>query len=160
MGGDRLMGPASSRVPALLDALNAHLSGLLTADGWQVFDGPPGQQTFEPDVFVLGHAGLDSGASVQTKVERVQGLGHRYFEIFEISCVLSTVTGEDDGFTLLRSRLLAGLSIIGDELASGSLVGSVVDSVGLGPSMEWAQASTEDGRAMDLLFSIVGKALL
>ena len=160
MGGDRLMGPASSRVPALLDALSVQIGGPLADDGWQVFDGPPGQQVLEPDVFVLGHAGLDSGASIQTQVERAQGLGHRHFEVFEISCVVSSVTGEDDGFALLRQRLLAGLSIIEGVLTSGSLVGSVVDAVQLGPSMEWAQASTEDGRAMDLLFSIVGKALL
>ena len=147
-----------TRVPATVDALFTRLEAAFTGDGVLVLDGPVTGSDIPDDVLVIGHPGGD-GVSVSNDVTRVQGLGHRYAETFEIRCCFSSRTGSTN-MKARRDRCYWALGIVEDALKQDRGLGGVVDLAGLGPSMQWGQEQHPDGATCDVVFSVVGKATL
>lgn len=152
------MNEQPTRVPEVRDELFARCTTAMTE--WQVFDGPPGQTSYDPNVLVIGHQGLSSGLSVESEVTRQEGLGHRLREEFEISCILSTHAGDTSAFAALRQTLHAGLEQVEQILKADVGLGGICDALTFGPSMNWMEESNQNGSTAEVLFSIVGRALL
>lgn len=141
----------------MVDALVARVTELL-GDTALVLDGPRAAEDLPDNVVVIGQPST-AGESVSNDVERVQGLGHRYAETFEVYCVVSAVSG-DTSMKALRDRCHAMIALIEQGLKQDTGLGGACDLAGLGPSMQWAQAQTEDGAVCEVAFSVVGKAAL
>lgn len=146
------MEQTTSRVPALLDALFARLTSAL--DGWQGFDGPP-FGTLELDFFSVGFPGVD-GAAVTEDVQRTQGMGHRYTEIFEVQCLLSSQNG-DANIKAARDRCHRALALVEAALQQDRGLGGVVDLCNFGPSMQWGAIQDESGATVEVVFTVQAK---
>jgi hypothetical protein len=144
------MEQTTSRVPALLEALTARFTTALPT--WQVLDGPPFSQVVEQLVLIVGHADYD-GTAVTEAVARTQGMGHRYTETFQVRCILSAETGDED-VKGPRDTCHAALAAIEAALQSDRGVGGVVDLANLGPARQWAQAQTEQGATAEVAFTV------
>lgn len=151
------MQPTTTRVPAVVDALVARVTELV-GDTAFVLDGPRAAQDLPEAVVVIGQPNT-AGQSFSNDVERAEGLGHRYVEVFEVHCVVSVVSGNID-MKALRDRCHALLALIEQGLKQDRGLGGACDLVGLGPSMQWAQAQTEDGAVCEVAFGVVGRAAL
>lgn len=148
----------STRVPAIRDELFARLSAAMTE--WQCFDGPPAAVEYEENVLVVGHQSTGGGFTVENEVTRQQGMGHRYSEVFEIGCVLSSTSGDEQVFSALRATLLGGLEQIEAILKADRALGGLCDLLGLGSGMNWVEESNRNGSTAEVLFSIVGRSVL
>lgn len=146
------MDQTTTRVPAVVDALFARLTTAL--DGWQGFDGPP-FGTLELDFFSVGFPDFD-GAAITADVERTQGMGHRYSEVFEIRCLLSSQNGDED-IKAARDRCHAGLAAVETALQEDRGLGGAADLVNFGPAMQWAQMQTEGGATVEVAFYVQGR---
>jgi hypothetical protein len=153
------MQETTTRVPALVDALNARLVAAFNGSGVQLDDGPPlDMDNLAPDVLSVGFPGPE-GTAVDNDMERQQGLGNRYKETFEVHCVFSTTAGSGT-MKARRDRCLWALGIINAALKQDTGLGGVVDRAGLGSTMRWGQDRHPDGVTCDVMFSIVGEVLL
>lgn len=146
-----------TRVPAVVDALVTR-ARTLYGDTAMVLDGPRTAEDLPEDVVVIGQPNT-GGESVTNDVERAEGLGHRYVETFEVYCVASSVGGDTD-MKARRDRCLELVQLLEQGLKQDRGLGGVCDLVGLGPSMNWAQAQTPDGSVCEVAFSVVGQAAL
>lgn len=149
--------PTTTRVPAVVDALVERATASRPGDA-DVVDGPVAAQGLSERVLVIGWPG-DDGDAVSNDITRAEGLGHRYFETFEVHCVASVVSGNTD-MKATRDEALAIVNGVEALLKEDRGLGGACDQAGLGPSMRWAQAQTPDGSVCEVLFSVVGKAAL
>lgn len=153
------MQETTTRVPALVDALNTRLITAFAGSGVELVDGPPVDvDNLEPDVLSVGFPGPE-GTAVDNDMERQQGLGNRYKETFEVHCVFSTTSG---GGTMKarRDRCLWALGLIDTALKQDTGLGGVVDRAGLGSVMRWGQDQHPNGVTCDVVFSIVAEVLI
>lgn len=151
------MDATTTRVPEVVDAFVARMTTALDGVA-EVVDGPVAAENLPEVVLVVGWPG-DDGDAVSNTVERAQGYGHRYVEVFEIHCVASVVSGDVD-MKATRDRAKAIVDAVSVALKADRALGGVCDLVNLGPSMRWAEAQTPDGSVCEVLFSVAGKAAL
>lgn len=149
-----------TRVPAAVDALFARLTAGFDGDGVDVIDGPPiSVAGLGEDVLSVGFS-APGGLAIDNELTKQQGLGGpRYAEVFQVYMVFSSVSGDTD-MKARRDRCLWAIEKVQAALEEDVGLGGVVDSVALGPAMEWGQEQHSDGCTCAVGFSIVGSALL
>lgn len=131
---------------ALLELCRANLGAMV-----QVIDGPPAAIELADDNLFVGYGGADGPAILSTQ-EAVDYTG-RAREEGDVLCVISSYTGDDD-MALLRSRVNAILDALCATLRAEQGLGGAVDGAWLGESLEWSQASVEDGLACRVAFTV------
>ncbi len=149
---------APSRLPEFVEAIAAAATDVV-AIGGLVLIGPRGDQELPPEVVAVLFSPDGDGATVDT--ERAEGLGHRYVDVYQVHCLASTWTGDHYDEVVPAPVRRARDILAGIEAALKATPGlGVVDDAGLGPSSSWRVYATGDGTAVDLRFSVVGRAAL
>ncbi len=145
-----------TRIPAVVDALVTTMKAAIGERA--VLDGPRSIEDLPNDVLLIGFSAPGTPA-VESEVSRAQGLGHRYDEVFEINCLISSAAGGTD-IKARRDACFEILKKVEQALKASAGLGGVADSVTLGPNQNWGEAQTQDGAVCEIAFSIVGTAFL
>lgn len=149
------MQETATRVPQVLGALRAALTG---SSGATVLVGQRTNEVLGDDVLIIGWPD-ENGASVQHRVSRAPGLGHRYDEVLSVSCVISCVSGSTDPDPLIE-RAKAIYAAVEDLVKADPTLAGAVDMAQLGMEARWLIGQSPDGAGVEVFFDVVAKSLL
>lgn len=146
------MEETTSRVPELLVAL-ADACRVALPDVTVTIGTPTATQMTERTLVIGWPA---DGPSVTVDEARVDGLGHRYVERAEVSCVASVISGNTEGADALAAQARDMVAAVEAVVKAGI---AVSDRTTIQGRQQWFIGQGPTGLAVDLLFVVVAEVL-